>query len=178
MRATDATVLRKPDPAVRVEVTHLDLRDGCRHQLAEFPTLLLRDRGPQVLDLGRVLAHKHDHCYIRDSTDPGIADELGIERKQPFGIVWIPTRCGLPVNHAAYAIDFTDGIEVSNKLTSYRRSKDLDLEILLRIANTNPICLYESLKQMDSLVHKAVPGISFLVLERSVSVHTPFLEQR
>ena len=158
-------------------MTHLDLLDGYFYQPAEFPTLLLRDRGPQVLDLGRVLAHKHDHCYIRDSTDPGIADELGVERKQACGIFRIPTRCGFPVNHAAYAVDFTDRVEVSNKLASSQRLKNLDLEILLWIANMNPVCLHESFKQVNSLVHETVSGISLLVVERSIAVDTPLLEQ-
>src|SRR5258708_29819182 len=43
--------------------------------------------------------------------------------------------------------------------------------------DTNTIVLRESLKQMDSLVHQAIPGIAFFVFERGIAVGTPFLEQ-
>src|SRR5271168_2120068 len=112
MRTTHAAILRKPNAAVRIKVTRLDLVYGCFHQSAELLPLLFRDRGPQVLDLGCMLSYKDDQCHLRNPADPRIADELRVERKQAIGSLWVATGCRLPVDQAAYPVDFTDGIQV------------------------------------------------------------------
>src|SRR5450631_1335013 len=115
MRAADAAILWKPDTAVRIKVARLDLVYGCFHQSAKLPPLFFRNRRPQVLDLGRLLPDKYDKCHLGNPTDPRIADELGVERKQTVRLVRVATAGGLPIDQAACAVDFTDGIHVCHK---------------------------------------------------------------
>jgi hypothetical protein len=76
---------------------------------------------------------------------------LGIERKQTFGILWIVTRGGLPVDEAAHPVNFADGIEIRNKLAPTSKGlEDFDLKISPRTTDTNTIVLRESLEQIDS----------------------------
>src|SRR5258708_20730606 len=98
MGTTDAPVLREADAGVRVAMPHLDLVDGCLDKSPEFLTLFFRNRRSQVLDLRRMLSHEHDQGYVRYSSDPGIANQLGIQRKQAFWIFRIATRRCLPID--------------------------------------------------------------------------------
>src|SRR5271163_3838729 len=98
MRTTDAAVLRKANATVGIEVTCLDLMNGCFYKMAEFPTLLFRNRRFEVLDFWRMLSHEHNQRDVGDPANPGIADELGIERKQAFRVFGITTRGSLPID--------------------------------------------------------------------------------
>src|SRR5229473_5134795 len=154
MGTTDAPVLRKANAAVRVEMTHLDLVDGCLDKSTEFLALLFRNFRLEVLDLGRMLSHEDDQGYVRYSSDPGIASQLGIQRKQAFWVFRITTRRCLPIDQATSTINFANRVEVSDKFASFRKgSKYFDLEIFPRIRDTDPIILDESLKQVDALMH-------------------------
>src|SRR6266851_4783131 len=121
MGTTDAPVLREPDTTVRTVVTCLDLTNCRFYQPAKFLPLLFGDRCPQVLNLGSMLPHKNDQCHLRNATDPGIANELWIERKQTFRAIWVTTRCSFPVDQAAHPVDFTYRIEIGDKLAASRQ---------------------------------------------------------
>src|SRR5260370_26329802 len=111
MWATQAAVLGEADTAVRNKLSRLDLADRCLREAPELLTLLFRDRRSQILNFGSVLPHKDDQCYLRNPTNPGIADELRIERKQSLGFRRIATGCCLPVDQQVLAIDLPDGIK-------------------------------------------------------------------
>src|SRR5712692_10325858 len=178
MRAAQAAVLGKADTTVRNKLSRFDLADGCLHQAPELLPLFFRDRRSQILNLGSMLPHEDDQCYFRNPTDPGITDELRIERKQSLGLHRIPTGGCLPVDQAVLAIDLPEGIQIGNEFASSRQCPhDLDLKILLRTANSYAIIPRKGFEQMDSLVEEAVPGFSFAVFKRTVVVCIPFLEK-
>ena len=77
--ASATRVLGKPDAAVRQKLCRLDLPDRRVDQFAELAPLFVRDCGSEVLDLNQSLADEVHLRYIRDSGDPGIAEQLGIE---------------------------------------------------------------------------------------------------
>src|SRR5205807_1038615 len=79
VRAAHASVPRKPNAAVRIEVPRLNLVYRCFYQPAKFLTLLVGNRGPQVLHLGSMLSHKDNQRGFGNSGDPRITDQLGIK---------------------------------------------------------------------------------------------------
>src|SRR5216683_960633 len=91
MGATQAAVLGKADTAVRNKLSSFDLADRCFHEAPEFLPLFFRDRRSQILNLGSMLPHEDDQCHFRNPTDPGITDELRVERKQSLGLHRIAT---------------------------------------------------------------------------------------
>src|SRR6266478_8690341 len=107
MWAAQAAVLRKANTAVRNKLSALDLADRCLHEAPEFLTLLFRDRSSQILNFGSMLPDKNDQRHFRNPTDPRVADELRIERKQSLGLRRIATGCCLPVDQAVLAIDLS-----------------------------------------------------------------------
>src|SRR6266704_234523 len=121
MWAAQAAVLGKADAAVRNKLSRFDLADGCLHWPPELLTLLFRDRSSQILNLGNMLPDEDDQCYLRNPTDPGITDELRIERKQSFGFRRIAAGCCLPVDQAVLAVDLSEGIEIGNEFASSRQ---------------------------------------------------------
>src|SRR5450432_3421397 len=178
MRAADAAILGKPDTAVRIKVARLDLAYGCLHQSAKLPPLFFRNRRPQVLDLGLLLPDKHDKCHLGNPTDPRIADELRVERKQPIRAVWVATGSGFPINQAARAVNLSDGIHVCHKLgASGERPQEFSLKIFRRMVDANTVVLGKPLEQMNTLVNHTVPGVSLFVLKRGIAIRSPLLEQ-
>jgi hypothetical protein len=49
--------------------------------------LLVGDSGSKVLNLGQALADEYDLRDFGNTSHPGVADELRIERKQPFRLL-------------------------------------------------------------------------------------------
>src|SRR5208282_1370533 len=112
-----------------------------------------------------------------NAADPGIADQLGIERQHACGLFRITTRRGFPVDQTFRAIERPEGINVGNEIVvTGKSSEHLYLQVLLGTENANTIILREFLKQMNPLVNQAIPGISFSVFEESIPRSTPFLE--
>ena len=71
------------------------------------------------------------------------------------------------------AIKFTDGINVSNKLTCIGEFPyHFDLKILLRLGNVNPIVLGKAFKKMYPLMYQPIPGLT-LLNSNGVSRKTP-----
>src|SRR6266404_3045648 len=100
-----------------------------------------------------MLPYKDDQRYLRNSADPGVADELRIQRKQTFGALWVAARRGLPVDQAAHTVYLAYCVEISKKFAAFcQRSEKLDLQIFARVADANPIVLCEPLQQMNSLM--------------------------
>src|SRR5713226_7323034 len=178
MGAAQAAVLGKTNTAVRNKLSRFDLADRCLHQAPELLPLLCRDRRSQILNFGSMFPHEDDQSHFRNPTDPGITDELRVERKQSLGLRRIAAGGCLPVDQAVLAIDLPEGIKIGNEFApSRQRPHDLDLKILLRTANPNAIVPRKGFEQMDALVEEAVPGLSFAVFKRSIAVWFPFLEK-
>src|SRR6266496_2015784 len=121
MWAAEAAVLGKADTAVRNELSRFDLADRSLHKAPELLTLLFRDRRSQILNLGSMLPDEDDQCYLRNPADPGITNELGVEREQSLGIRCITAGCCLPVDQAVLAIDLPEGIKIGNEFASSRQ---------------------------------------------------------
>src|SRR6266852_5883550 len=118
MWAAQAAVLGEADTAVRNKLSRFDLANGCLHEAPELLPLLFRDRRSQILNLGSMLPHEDDQGYFWNPTDPGITDELRIERKQSLKLHRIATGCGLPVDQAVLAIDLPEGIQIGDEIAS------------------------------------------------------------
>src|SRR5260370_30763778 len=97
MGAAQTAVLGKTDTAVRNKLSRFDLADRCLHKAPELLPLFFRDRRSQILNFRSMLPYEDDQCYFRNPTDPGIADELEIERKQSLELHRITTGRSLPV---------------------------------------------------------------------------------
>jgi hypothetical protein len=96
LRATDASVLREPDAAMRHELTSFDMTGRRLNHTAKFFPLLVGDGGLEVLNLRELLSDKRDQRHVGDPADPGVADQLGIKSEQTIRFFWIAGRCGLP----------------------------------------------------------------------------------
>ena len=93
---------------------------------------------------------------------------MRIERQQPFRIFGVARGRGFPIDDAADAINFADGIYISQELASFwKRVQDFDLQIVL--------C--KAFQQMDTMMHQAIPGLAFLLFESRTTVSTPFREE-
>jgi hypothetical protein len=79
MRTANAPVLRKANATVRIKVSRFDLAYCGFDQSTELFALFFRDRGLQVLDFRIVFANEDDKGNIRNSCEPGIADQLWIK---------------------------------------------------------------------------------------------------
>jgi hypothetical protein len=64
-----AGVLREADPTVGQELRRLDSPDRIFDQLAEFASLLVRDRGTKVLNLYQPLADEDHLGHLGDAGD-------------------------------------------------------------------------------------------------------------
>src|SRR6266404_3261255 len=99
-----------------------------------------------------MLPHENHQCYLRNSADPGVADELRIQRKQTFGALRVTARRGLPVDQAAHTVYLAYCVEISKKFAAFcQRSEKLDLQIFAWVVDADPIVLCEPLQQMNSL---------------------------
>src|SRR5215472_7508087 len=153
VRATHASVLRKPDTAVGIEIRCLDLVYCRLYQPAKFLTLLLGNRCPQILNFRSMLPHKNNQSCLRNPAHPRITDELGVERKQPLGDFGVSTSRCFPIDQAPHAVQFTDGVQVGNKFTaSSETPRVFHLKVLSRITNTDTIILGKPSEQMNPLV--------------------------
>src|SRR5216683_984821 len=128
MWAAHAAVLGEADTAMRNKLSRFDLAYCCLHEAPELLTLLFRNRRSQILNFGSMFPHEDNQCYLRNPADPGIANQLRVERKQSLGFRRIATGCCLPVDQAVLAIDLSEGIEIGNEFASSRHClEDFDL---------------------------------------------------
>ena len=98
-----------------------NLLDGCFHQLAELPTLFCIDGCLQILNFGRGLSNKHHQGDIRDSSHPGVADQLWVERQEAIGLFGIARSRGFPIDDAIRPVQLANRIDVRYKFASARK---------------------------------------------------------
>ena len=110
-----------------------------------------------------MLAHEDDQSHIGNSRHPRIADQLRIESQQPRGCFGITAGGRLPVHEATLAIEFTDGVDVGDELVAVGQVPDhLELQILLRLGNANPIVSCKAFEEMHTLMEQRSQVSPFL----------------
>jgi hypothetical protein len=82
-----AGVLGKADTAVRQELGGFDSLDRVPYQATKLLALLVGNGCFQVLNLDQPFPHKDDLGDVRDASDPGIANQLRIQREQPDSLI-------------------------------------------------------------------------------------------
>src|SRR5215472_18404401 len=118
MAAAHTPVLRKSNAAVWKEVSCLDLIDRSLYQLAKLPALVFIDGCLQILNFGRVLSNKDNQGNLRNTSHPGITDELRVESQKTSGLFWISgCRC-FPVDDAFRPIHLANRIDVRHEIPS------------------------------------------------------------
>jgi hypothetical protein len=112
--------LREANATVRIKVAGFNLIYRGLHQSAEFFALRFGNGRLQILDLRMVFPDEDYESYFGNSGKLGITDQLRIERKQACGIIRIPGSSCFPIDDAAQAIEFTNGIHVGQEVISSR----------------------------------------------------------
>ena len=86
---------------------------------------------------------------------------MRIERQQPIGFFWIAGRGGLPLDQTARAIQFSDGVNIGDEvILPGQWPLELDLQVALRLANTDAVVLAEPVQELDALLQHPVPAVA------------------
>src|ERR1700741_2287488 len=150
MGAAHTPVLRKPNPAVREELSCLDLIDRSLNQLPKFPALIFVDGRLQILDFGCVLSNEDNQGYLRNASHPGITNELWVERQETIGLFWVSGRSRFPIDDVFRTIHLANRIDVGHEITAAgERARQLYLKILFWISDLNAIILSEPLEKVN-----------------------------
>src|ERR1700722_14097521 len=118
MGTADAPVLWETDSRTGRELCPLDLANRRFHQLAKLPTLFFGHRSQQVLNLRDAFPHECHNGYLRDATDPGVADQLKVKRCQPLRYFRIPSTGGFPFKQSSCPVQMADGIDVGHEFVA------------------------------------------------------------
>src|SRR5580704_3965553 len=178
VRTADAPVLRETDSWVRRELGRFDLTSGSFNQLAKLLPLLFGDRSQEVLNLRDAFPHESHNGDVGDARDPGVADELKVERSQPLGLIWVSSTRGLPFQQTPRAVQVANGIDIGHEFVAAReRADDLLLHVAFGLANPDAVISGKLFQETNSLAKQALPVISVGVLERNIAVRAPFFEQ-
>jgi hypothetical protein len=176
--ATGTRVLWKADPAVRKELSSLNLFNRVLNQSAELISLFLRDGRAQVLDFNQPFAHKNDLRNIRDARHPRIADQLWIERYKALRFFLVATGRGLPFEQAPFTVQLPDGIDVSDEIiVAGEWSHELDLQVATRLGNPDAVVLNEAFQQLNALPQHVLPAVVRAIFNWAVLMGTPLLEE-
>jgi hypothetical protein len=111
-------ILWKADTAMRQEESGLDPSHCVFHQSCELLPLLVRNGGPEVLNFDQTLADENNLGDFVDPRHPGIADELRIKCGNAGRLFWISRRRSLPFQNAWCTVEFTNGVDVSDKIVA------------------------------------------------------------
>src|SRR6516162_6299741 len=178
MGAAHTPVLRESNTAVREELSCLDLIDRSLNQLAKLPALTFVDRCFQILNFGCVLSNKDDESNLRNTSHPGITNELWVKSQKTFRLFRISGGGRFPVDDAFCSIHLANRIDVRHEITATReRAGQLHLKILFGAADLNAIILGEQLEQVNRLVIEPIPGVILRIGKRSVLLLLPLLEE-
>src|SRR6516164_2757614 len=112
--------------------------------------------------------HESDFCNARE---PRVAEQLRVEGQDPCGLFRVAGRRGFPVDHRAYPVELTDGVEISQKLIAMEQvAFNLDLQVLLWIGNADAIVAGEKLEEMHALVIETIPVLAILESQSGITV--------
>jgi hypothetical protein len=77
-------------------------------------------------------------------------------------LLWVPGRRSLPLEQTSRAVEFSDGIDISDEvIVSGDCPCELDLQISPRLDDLHTIVLAEPRQEHDSLPQHAIPGVAF-----------------
>src|SRR5437867_1238450 len=108
--------------------------------MTKLLALFVADDSPKVLNLNQPLAHKHYLRHLGNPGNPGITNQLGIERQQPLRFFWIAAGRGLPFDNATLPVEFADCINVGYELVVPANWKDkFDLQIAPRLPDADAV---------------------------------------
>ena len=130
--------------------------------------------------LGCVIAFPHEshNGNVRDASDPGVADEVEVERCQPFRLVRITGTRGFSFEQTLLSVQVANGIDIGHKLVTVgERTNDFLLHVSFGLANADSVISGKLLQQSDLLAKQAFPVISVGILERNFAVLSPLLKQ-
>ena len=71
------------------ELGSFDLTNRRINYLAKLSTLLVGDRSQQILNLRNTFPHESHNGDVGDASDPGVADQLEVQRCQTLGLLRI-----------------------------------------------------------------------------------------
>src|SRR5437762_9588158 len=115
--------------------------------MTEFLTLFIADDRSKVLNLNQSLAHKHYLRHLGNPCNPGIANQLRIERQQSLRFLWIAAGRGFPFEQAALPVEFADCVNVGYELfVSANWQQEFDLKVAPRLAEADAVFLTETLE--------------------------------
>ena len=161
MSAADAPVLREADSRVGRELCSLDLTDRCLDHLAKLLTLLFGDRSQEILNLGEALPHKSHDGNLGNAGNPGVANELKVERGEALGPIGIASTGGLPFEDSPRAIQLADGIDIGHEIIAIRESsQELFLHVLLGLANADAVISGKLLQEANPLGYAEKTSVS------------------
>jgi hypothetical protein len=100
------------------ELGTFDLSGGRFDQLAKLLALLLCDRSQKVLNLRDAFPHERHNGNVGDSSDPGVADELEVERGQPLWLLRITSTRGFSFEQTLLSVQVANGIDIGHKLVA------------------------------------------------------------
>ncbi len=160
------------------ELASFNLSDGGLDQLTKFLPLIIRDGRAQVLNLGQALAYENHYSRFSDAAHPGVTDQLRVERQQACRLFRIAAAGGLPLQQAAGAVQIPEGIDIGHEvLTVGKLTDQLGLQVAPRLADADAIIPSQLLQQLHALASQPLPVVPVAVLEWTVLVGSPFLEQ-
>src|SRR6266581_2597169 len=134
--------------------------------MTEFLTLFVADNSLEILSLNQPLSNKDHLRHLGDASDPGIADQLRIQRQQPLRFFWIAAGSGFPFEKATPAIEFADCINVGHELVvSANRQDEFHLQVAPRLPDANAVFLTETLQQLNALLQHSIPTVILRVLQ-------------
>jgi len=114
VRAAAARILGETNATVRGKVRRLDATDRAFHETAKLLALFIGNGGAQVLHLDHALADEYDLGDLRNARDPGVANQLRIQRQQSLRFFRVSTGGCFPLQQAPRAVEFPDGIDIGN----------------------------------------------------------------
>src|SRR5437762_9350696 len=134
--------------------------------MTEFLTLFIADDRSKVLNLNQSLAHKHYLRHLGNPGDPGIANQLRIERQQPLRFFWIAAGSSFPFEQTTLPIEITDCIDVGYELVLPANWKDeFHLHVAPGLTDADAVILTEAFEQLNALLQHSIPTVTLRVLQ-------------
>jgi len=137
---TDASVLRETDSWPERELGSFDLADRRFHYLAKLPALLIGNRSQEILNFRNTLSHESYNGDIRDASDPGVANQLEVKRRQSLGLIRVTSAGSFPFEQSLFAVQRANSIDIGHEFVSVCEwANELLLHVVLRLANANSV---------------------------------------
>src|SRR5437588_2078270 len=99
--------------------------------MTEFLALFDADNSSEVLNLNQPLSNKDHLRHLGNPGNPGIANQLRIERQQPLWFLRIAAGSGFPFEQATLPIECPNCIDVCHELVPpANRQQEFDLQVV------------------------------------------------